>query len=265
MVYATVNGQLVEENRGGTVTEYVPDTLGSVIQTTDSSGGQTSSATYWPYGEINTSSGSNPSPWKFVGTWGYYLDSGQSGSPRFYIRARDYRPDLSRWLTVDPLWPKEPKYLYAYTDPLNWIDPTGDWCIRVPIFTNPFRPLPWPLPSPGHWNPVPVSIRWCPGSWPKVEISPVYGKYCGPQTTPGVGPGVDQVDQCCANHDNCFAMFGCTAFNQVFNLNCRNCTQDLCNCLIHASCGWDFQCWRAKATFAVYACSPVFGNPWRSL
>lgn len=30
--YATVNGVLHEENRNGTVTTYVPDTLGSVIK-----------------------------------------------------------------------------------------------------------------------------------------------------------------------------------------------------------------------------------------
>ncbi len=125
VIYATMNGQLVEENRGGTITEYVPDTLGSVIQTTNASGTQTSSATYWPYGDTRTSTGTNPSPWNFVGTYGYYVDSGQSGSPRYYIRARDYRPDLSRWLTVDPLWPKLVAYLYCLGDPVTDIDPLG--------------------------------------------------------------------------------------------------------------------------------------------
>ncbi len=128
VVYATVNGQLVEENRGGTVTEYVPDTLGSVIQTTNASGTQTSSATYWPYGEINTSSGSNPSPWKFVGTYGYYMDYPRlaSGPPqRYYVRARDYRPDLSRWLTVDPLWPDEASYMYVNDGPNLTFDRNG--------------------------------------------------------------------------------------------------------------------------------------------
>ncbi len=128
MVYATVNGQLVEENRGGTVTEYVPDTLGSVIQTTNASGTQTSSATYWSYGETRTSTGTNPSPWNFVGNWGYYLDYPSLASgppPRYYIRARDYRPDLSRWLTTDPLWPKELGSGYAVGSPIVLIDPSG--------------------------------------------------------------------------------------------------------------------------------------------
>ncbi len=115
----------MEKNRGGTVTEYVPDTLGSVVKTTNSSGGITSTMTYWPYGEINTSSGSNPSPWNFVGTYGYYLDSGQLGSPRYYIRARDYRPDLSRWLTTDPLWPNEASYTYGGS-PVLLIDSDGE-------------------------------------------------------------------------------------------------------------------------------------------
>ncbi len=131
VVYATVNGQLAEENRGGTVTEYVPDTLGSVIQTTNASGAQTSSAYYWPYGETRTSTGTNPSPWNFVGTFGYYMDypSLASGPPqRYYIRARDYRPDLSRWLTTDPLWPIEASYSYSNLDPVGLLDPSGEKC-----------------------------------------------------------------------------------------------------------------------------------------
>jgi len=49
VTYATVHGRLVEENRGGVVTEYVPDTLGNVIMTTDESGTVTSTTTYWPF------------------------------------------------------------------------------------------------------------------------------------------------------------------------------------------------------------------------
>lgn len=121
VVYATVNGVLVEEDRGGTVTTYVRDTLGSVIQTRDAAGSQTSSTTYWPFGEVRTSSGANPSPWGFCGVWGYYKDAVN----RLYVRLRTLRIDLSRWLTVDPFWPLARAYAYARMNPVSRIDPSG--------------------------------------------------------------------------------------------------------------------------------------------
>jgi RHS repeat-associated protein len=128
--YATVNGRMVQENRGGTVTKYVPDTLGSVIQTRDATGAQTSTAHYWPFGEVRTSTGTNPSPWGFVGTYGYHTDA----PARQYVRARYLRNDLSRWLTVDPLWNGFDPFGYTL-DPLVMIDPTG-------LRPNPIRPNP---------------------------------------------------------------------------------------------------------------------------
>ena len=121
VVYATVNGRLVQENRGGVVTRYVADTLGSVIQTRDASGNQTSSTTYWPFGEVRAQTGNNPSPWGFCGVWGYYKDA----LARFYVRARVLRADLSRWMTVDPLWPRQKAYEYADSSPTLKVDPTG--------------------------------------------------------------------------------------------------------------------------------------------
>ena len=121
VVYATVNGELVEETRDGVTTTYVSDTLGSVIQTRSAAGTQTSSTTYWPFGEVRTSTGSNPSPWGFCGAWGYFKDA----INRLYVRARILKPDLSRWLTVDPFWPGERAYGYVRNSPGLLIDPIG--------------------------------------------------------------------------------------------------------------------------------------------
>ena len=38
VVYTTINGELMYENRGGVYTEYKPDTLGSCIRTCNSAG-----------------------------------------------------------------------------------------------------------------------------------------------------------------------------------------------------------------------------------
>jgi RHS repeat-associated protein len=121
VTYVTVHGRLREETRGGVTTRYLGDTLGSVIKTTDTSGNVTSTTTYWPFGEVRTQTGTNPSPWGFCGVWGYLTDA----VSRMYVRARHYRADTSRWLTVDPIWPTEPAYVYCRTSPATYIDPSG--------------------------------------------------------------------------------------------------------------------------------------------
>jgi RHS repeat-associated protein len=127
VTYVTVHGRLREETRGGVTTRYLGDTLGSVIKTTDTSGNVTSTTTYWPFGEVRSQTGTNPSPWGFCGVWGYLTDA----ASRMYVRARHYRADTSRWLSVDPLWPDESAYGYADNAPIDNFDPEGTWVIPV--------------------------------------------------------------------------------------------------------------------------------------
>lgn len=121
VTYVTVHGRLREETRGGVTTRYLGDTLGNVIKTTDESGNVTSETTYWPFGEVRTQTGTNPSPWGFCGVWGYLTDA----VSRMYVRARHYRADTSRWLTVDRFWPHLPSYAYCISDPISMFDPSG--------------------------------------------------------------------------------------------------------------------------------------------
>ncbi len=97
--------------RGGDT--LCPDTLGSVIQTRDASGNQTPSTTYWPFGEVRTSSGNN----LFYGIWGYYGDA----ASRLSVRARI----LTRWLTVDAYWPSIASCQYAFSNPITDTDASG--------------------------------------------------------------------------------------------------------------------------------------------
>ena len=121
VTYATFNGVLVYEIRGGVETEYTPDTLGNLIECHGPDGVSTYTADYWPYGEVRTSTGTNPSPWGFVGLLGYYTDALNF----LYVRARYYRPQLTRWQTVDPLWPRQPKYGYCGGKPTYETDASG--------------------------------------------------------------------------------------------------------------------------------------------
>jgi RHS repeat-associated protein len=119
--FRTVNGRILGHNKAGVASEYLLDPLGSVIGTSTSAGVVSNRTTYWPYGEVRTGGVSSVTPFGFCGGWGYYTDS--SGS--LYVRARYYRPSLTRWQTVDPLWPGESAYGYVLNNPVTMIDYSG--------------------------------------------------------------------------------------------------------------------------------------------
>jgi RHS repeat-associated protein len=124
VTYSHFGGQFMHENRGGVETDFVLDTNGSVIATLDSNGNQTSSAEYWPFGEVSTSTRSNPSPLGYVGGFGYYSDSAN----HIYVQKRTYQPSTASWLsavTARRQLQGEAAYGYARNDPLRFMDPDG--------------------------------------------------------------------------------------------------------------------------------------------
>jgi RHS repeat-associated protein len=121
-LYSVFNGRVVSEARSGTNLDYVRDTLGSTAALANASQALSDTWQYWPYGEIFSHVGSSNTPLTWVGTLGYYQDL---LNLMYYIRARIERPDLARWLTVDPLWPDEPSYAYAFQAPTYLTDPSG--------------------------------------------------------------------------------------------------------------------------------------------
>ena len=144
VVYATINGQIVSENRGGVISYYAPDNLGSTVALLDSTGTVTDTFTYWPYGEIQSHVGSSITPFTFCGTLGYYTDVLGSQT---YVRARYLIQGLTRWLTTDPLWPMQLPYAYVENSPTLRVDPFGLGTTRLP--------LPDPVsPAGGVWTGV---------------------------------------------------------------------------------------------------------------
>jgi len=129
VVYINVDGQPMSEIRGGVVTEYVHDPLGNLIATHNSAGVVTWTGEYWPYGETMISSGTKVNNWGFCAAWGYYDD----GYDNSYVRRRVLRRKLARWQTVDPTWPREKGFEYAWCNPVEWADPSG----TVPCSGNP--------------------------------------------------------------------------------------------------------------------------------
>ncbi len=122
VVYTTINGMIVHENRGGVESFYAPDTMGSTVALLNSSGVVTDTYTYWPYGEIRSHVGSSQTPFTFLGMIGYYTDVVGNF---IYVRARYLRQALTRWQTVDPLWPREPACIYAGGQPTLSVDSSG--------------------------------------------------------------------------------------------------------------------------------------------
>ena len=132
VVYTTFGGMLVHENRGGTERQYISDPLGSLVGELDSTQAVTYTAEYWPYGEIQTETGTNTSNWSFVGLLGYLKDL----ASLLYVRARHYLPQKARWLTVDPLWPGESSYAYSLNAPIYNVDIDGSSPSQIHISPN---------------------------------------------------------------------------------------------------------------------------------
>lgn len=85
---------------------------------------KTDEVTYWPYGEVRTRTGTNGTPFLFLGTVGYHTDS----TGRAYVRNRVLEPIKARWLTEDPLGLMVADlndFLYALSNPTTFKDPSG--------------------------------------------------------------------------------------------------------------------------------------------
>jgi RHS repeat-associated protein len=104
---------------------YHSDHLGSSAYITTENGYATQFLAYMPYGETlseQQNSTSYYSPFKFSAKE-KDTETGYS-----YFGARYYSPELSVWLSIDPLADKAPgwtPYRYGFNNPIRFIDPTG--------------------------------------------------------------------------------------------------------------------------------------------
>ena len=174
--YTVFDGEIVEENRNGTIRSYVPDSLGSTRVLLDDAQAQTDTWNYWPYGETQSRTGNAATPFTFVGTQGYRKSF---STDAVYIRARSYLPSIGLWMTIDATWPDQAPYSYALLSPVMQSDPTG--------------------------NDPPGTMK-CKDKVVGFATAFTYGCYCGSaqKQKPGakIKP-VDCIDSCCLTHDRC--------------------------------------------------------------
>ncbi|MCW5944043.1 MAG: hypothetical protein KIS66_17575 [Fimbriimonadaceae bacterium] len=135
-VFHVLEGEVVGESVGGTVEDYLLDSLGSVVGVLDSSQALTETFAYRPFGEL--APGEFEPEWRpflWVGGLGYFFDG-----LRHYVRARVYRPDFGSWNQLDPLWPNQPPFQYPVS-PLDVVDPSGLQASYLPLLVR------WPKPG----------------------------------------------------------------------------------------------------------------------
>jgi RHS repeat-associated protein len=125
----TYGDDLISQERGGSVSYYHYDGLGSTRALTDGSETTTDSYTYEAFGSLLRSTGT---------TTNSYLYTGEQFDPNlgfYYLRARYQNPENGRFVTTDPFvgFQYDPvtlhKYLYANAEPINNIDPSGEMTI----------------------------------------------------------------------------------------------------------------------------------------
>jgi RHS repeat-associated protein len=127
--YYSVNGEIIAEHTAGqSRLDYVTDGLGSVVTTVDQTLTVQSTARYKPYGSELATTGA-PMKFGWVGSEGYR----GTGLPHSdcYVWKRHNSTVEGRWTTVDPLWPQELAYGYAFSNSTTVIDPSGlAGCLR---------------------------------------------------------------------------------------------------------------------------------------
>jgi RHS repeat-associated protein len=116
------------------VQSYVPDALGTVRAVVDPYGVQ-STYGYTAFGKLRYQTGPRDNPYLFTGR---VLDKGTGD---LHYRARQYSPELGRFLAADRMAPERATYGYAAGNPLRFTDPLGLWEAEVP-------------------NPAPGAVGW---------------------------------------------------------------------------------------------------------
>lgn len=114
-----------------------PDPLGSVSDVVAPNGSPLAWSEYAPFGALRYAGAVAGAPSVPYGFTGQYRDA---VTGLYHLRARQYDPATSRFLSTDPLTatigdPYVASYVYGRNNPLRWSDPSGE-CVpaALPVF-----------------------------------------------------------------------------------------------------------------------------------
>jgi RHS repeat-associated protein len=124
-------GMPLEQINTSSTLWYFHDQLGSTRALIDSAGHIAGTYAYTEYG-VATHVGTAQTPLQYTGQ---YSDA-ETGF--VYLRARFYDPATAQFLTVDPAYDSTgARYTYVNDDPLNNVDPSGEWGFLAVLFAVP--------------------------------------------------------------------------------------------------------------------------------
>jgi RHS repeat-associated protein len=113
---------------------YHYDGLGNVVFLTNASGKVVSTYSYDAWGNIIGRTGTIETPYMYRGRFGYIYDK---ETALYFLQSRYYDPQIGRFTTKDrfegfderPL--SQNPYVYCENDPINNVDPDGQWGSEV--------------------------------------------------------------------------------------------------------------------------------------
>jgi RHS repeat-associated protein len=113
---------MIGRAEGANTYYYLKDHLGSVRTTVNTSGTAVAYEDFYPFGKRmpGRSSGST-GDYKFTG----HERDEEAGLTLDYMMARNYDPEIGRFLQIDPLQEFSSPYTYVGNNPLGYTDPTG--------------------------------------------------------------------------------------------------------------------------------------------
>ncbi|WP_176244873.1 RHS repeat-associated core domain-containing protein [Oceanibacterium hippocampi] len=106
----------------GSILHFHKDYLGNVRAVTNQDGALVATMSFDAYGRLESDAGTGGKD-VFRPKWAGEEIDGDTGFVQF--QARDYDPDIRRFVSPDPAWQSADPYLYALSDPVQFIDPDG--------------------------------------------------------------------------------------------------------------------------------------------
>lgn len=122
-------GRRISQTQGGNTYYYNYDGHGNVVALTDGAGNVVVTYSYDPWGKVLSKTGTLYNPFTYSG---YYRDE-ETGL--YYLINRYYDPEDGRFLSQDAVDPVDGNlYVYAVNDPVNMIDPDGNYALTLNDF-----------------------------------------------------------------------------------------------------------------------------------